>query len=158
MDFIKNTVLCLIAAAAVGTVAMVLVPRGAMDKTLRAVIGIFVVAVVCSPLSELQNGNLTVNAFADFEESNFNKSYSEDMNSALINTFRTALDYSLNEIAAELKIEIVSVDTDISVDDEQCIIIHEITITVTGSELYNMEELSRIISEKLGLPVDVSEE
>ena len=158
MDFIKNTVLCLIAAAAVGTVAMVLVPRGAMDKTLRAVIGIFVVAVVCSPLSELQNGNLTVNAFADFEESNFNKSYSEDMNSALINTFRTALDYSLNEIAAELKIEIASVDTDISVDDEQCIIIHEITITVTGSELYNMEELSRIISEKLGLPVDVSEE
>ncbi len=158
MDFIKNTVLCLIAAASVGTVAMVLVPRGAMDKTLRAVIGIFVVAVVCSPLSELQNGNLTVNAFADFEESNFNKSYSEDMNSALINTFRTALDYSLNEIAAELKIEIASVDTDISVDDEQCIIIHEITITVTGSELYNMEELSRIISEKLGLPVDVSEE
>lgn len=158
MDFIKNTVLCLIAAAAVGTVAMVLVPRGAMDKTLRAVIGIFVVAVVCSPLSELQNGNLTVNAFADFEESNFNKSYSEYMNSALINTFRTALDYSLNEIAAELKIEIASVDTDISVDDEQCIIIHEITITVTGSELYNMEELSRIISEKLGLPVDVSEE
>ena len=158
MDFIKNTVLCLIAAAAVGTVAMVLVPRGAMDKTLRAVIGIFVVAVVCSPLSELQNGNLTVNAFADFEESNFNKSYSEDMNSALINTFRTALDYSLNEIAAELKIEIASVDTDVSVDDEQCIIIHEITITVTGSELYDMEELSRIISEKLGLPVDVSEE
>lgn len=158
MDFLKDTALCLITAAAVGTVAMVLVPRGAMDKTLRAVIGIFVVAVVCSPLSELQNGNLTVNAFADFEESNFNKSYSEDMNSALINTFRTALDYSLNEIAAELKIEIASVDTDVSIDNEQCIIIHEITITVTGSELYNMEELSRIISEKLGLPVDVSEE
>ena len=158
MDFLKDTALCLITAAAVGTIAMVLVPRGAMDKTLRAVIGIFVVAVICSPLSEIQNDNLTVNAFADFGESAFEKNNAEDMNSALVGTFRTALEFSLNEIADDLNFKIISVGTDVSVDDEQCINIHNIVIAIDNSGSYKTEELSQIISERLGLPVDVSEE
>ncbi len=158
MDFLKDTAFCLITAAAVGTLVTVLVPRGAMDKTVRAVIGIFVVAVVCSPLSEIEKNDLTLDAFADFKEKDFNEFYEEDMNDALINTFRISLGHKLNEIAAELNFEILTVDSDISVDDERCINIQNIAIIIGRSELYNTEELSRMISKKLGLPVEVSEE
>ncbi len=158
MDFLRDTALCLIMAAAAGTFITVIVPRGSMDKTARAVTGIFVVAVICSPLSEIEKSDPISDVFADFGEYDFDDSYAENMNGALVNTFRTALENQLEEIATELDFEIRSVDADVSVDDEQCINIHSVSVYTSESELYDAEELSKKISDKLGLPVDVTEE
>ena len=82
----------------------------------------------------------------------------KDMNDALINTFVTALENRLEDFAAEHGIKILSLDTDLYVDDEYCINIHKITVAIENCRLYDIEELSREISEELGIPVDVTEE
>lgn len=156
MDFLKDIALCLIAAAAAGTLAIVIVPRGSMDKTVRASVGIFVVAVICSPLSKIDTEAL--NVFADFEESDFDKSYTEEMNNAVVDTFKKAIENCLKEIASELNYEIVSVNADISVDDEQCINIHKIRVVINNTGMSDISVLSEKTSGMLGVPVEMSEE
>ncbi len=158
MEMLKEISFCLMISAAAGTLVTVLVPRGAMDKTVRAVVGIFVVAAICSPFYGIGNGNSVSEAFADFGSYDFDESYAKDMNDALINSFVTALENRLGNFAAERGIRILSLDTDLYVDDEYCINIHKITVTVENCRLYDIEELSREISEELGIPVDVTEE
>ncbi len=158
MEMLKEISFCLVISAAAGTLVTVLVPRGAMDKTVRAVVGIFVLAAICSPFYEIGNGNSVSDAFADFGSYDFDESNAKDMNDALINTFVAALENRLENFAAEHGIRILSLDTDLYVDDEYCINIHKITVAIENCRLYDIEELSREISEELGIPVDVTEE
>lgn len=158
MEMLKEISFCLMISAAAGTLVTVLVPRGAMDKTVRAVVGIFVVAAICSPFYETQNSNSASDAFADFGSYDIDESYAEEMNNALIDTFVNALKNRLEDFAAERDIRIISLDTDLYIDEEWCINIHKITAVIENQELYDIEELSREISDELGIPVDVTEE
>ena len=155
MDFIKEWALCLIFAAAAGTLATVIIPRGSTDKTARAVIGIFVVAVICSPLSEISKSDLSVEAFADSEEGGFDNSYAEDMREQMADVFKTTLDSQIRKVASELGIAVTSVKADISVDAEYCINIHKIVVTASNSELSDEAYLSELFGEKLGVPVEI---
>ena len=66
MDAVRQWAICLIAAAAAGTFAAAVIPGGSMEKTVKAVAGIFVVVAVCSPLAELRSHGLPT--FADLAE------------------------------------------------------------------------------------------
>ena len=48
LEVLRQWALSLIIASAAGTFAMVLSPRGSMDKTVRVVVGIFVVRGACA--------------------------------------------------------------------------------------------------------------
>ena len=158
MELLKEISFCLIISAAAGTLVTVLVPRGAMDKTVRAVVGIFVVAAVCSPLYGVDKKDLVSDVFSDFGEYDFDESYAEDMNNVLIDTFVTALEKSVYEFASERNLKISSLDADLSVGDDGCINIHNITVVIENCRSYDNTELSRKISDELGIPVDVTEE
>lgn len=155
MEFLKNPVLCLIAAAAAGTLATVIVPRGSMDKTLRAVVGIFVVAVICSPIAEISEVMKTEDVFAESTESLSDESYAEDMQEQMLDIFTSEVDSSVREIASELNINVVSVNTEMSVDENYCINIHKIAVTVSGCETSEKEYLSVKISENLGVYAEI---
>ena len=101
MEMLKEISFCLMISAAAGTLVTVLVPKGAMDKTVKAVVGIFVVAAVCSPFYGAENKVLISDAFADFEEYDFDELNAKEMNNALVDTFVTVLKNRIEEFAAE---------------------------------------------------------
>ncbi len=158
MDFLKEWALCLIAAAAAGTLATVIVPRGSMDKTVRAVVGIFVVTVICSPLAGLKESDFTIDVFADSDSVSFDNTYTEELNSQIINICRETVEKQIKETAAEQNVAVASIEADISVDAENCIIIHKIKVGIDKNEFLSTDLLSEKFSEKLGVPVDVNAE
>lgn len=158
MEFVKNWALCLIAAAAAGTLATVIVPRGSMDKTVRAVVGIFVVAVICAPFAEIRESDLSVEAFADSYETDFSNSYTEEMQERITDIFKETVDAQIKETASELNTDVISVNADISVDKDLCINIHKIDVVVNKNQFSDTAYLSEKISERLGVPTDVTAE
>ena len=155
MEFLRNTALCLIAAAAAGTLATVIVPRGSMDKTLRAAVGIFVVAVICSPFAEISEYVQIEDAFASLSEVSTDESYTEDMKKRMLEIFESAIKTDIEEIASQLNIDVVSVETDTDFDEDCCINIHKIVVKINGCESSEKEYLSVKISENLGVPAEV---
>ncbi len=155
MDFLKNSALCLIAAAAVGTLATVIVPRGSMDKTLRAVIGIFVVAAICSPIAEISETDYVLEAFADSFKIPSDEPYSENMQKQMLEIFESTIVSNIKETAEELNVDVASINPEISVDENCCINIHKITVTVSNCNLSLKEYLSVKISENLGVSAEV---
>lgn len=158
MDILKDWALCLIAVAAAGTLATVVVPRGSMDKTVRAVVGIFVVAVICSPLAELDGQNLFTDAFGEYEDVFSDNSYTQEMQDYMIDLMKETVNSEIKKTADELGAEIKSVVSDISVDGENCINIHKIDVIINKTDFLDKEELSDKISERLGVPVSVTAE
>ncbi len=158
MDLLKNMALCLIAAAAAGTLATVIVPKGSTDKTVRAVVGIFVVAVICLPFSELEKNDLFTDVFGNYEEALSDNSYTREMQNHMIELMKETVNSEIKEAANELGAEIKSVFADISADNENCINIHEINIVVYKIDSLDKEELSKKISARLGVPVNVTAE
>lgn len=158
MDILKDWAMCLIAAAAAGTLATVVVPRGSMDKTVRAVVGIFVVAVICSPLAELDGQNLFTDAFGEYDDVFSADSYTREMQDYMIDLMKETVDSEIKKTADELGAKIKSVVSDISVDGENCINIHKIDVVINKTDFLDKEELSDKISERLGVPVSVTAE
>ena len=81
-----------------------------------------------------------------------------DVNNALVDTFVTVLKNRIEEFASERDVGVSSLDADLYVDEENCINIHKITVIIEKYENVDLEELSREISDELGVPVDVTKE
>lgn len=147
----------MIAAAVAGTFAMIVSPRGSMDKTIRAVVGIFVVAAIFSPLTELKkdgNGFFEKEAFA-FEEEN---KADEKLGDYLLTACKNAVNSEIEKAADELNIPDFQSEIDAYVDDENCIIIQNITIYIPAEHIDKAEKLSDRASERIGAPVTVNAE
>ncbi len=147
----------MIAAAVAGTFAMIVSPRGSMDKTIRAVVGIFVVAAIFSPLTELKkdgNGFFEKEAFA-FEEEN---EADEKLGDYLLTACKNAVNKEIEKAADELNIPFYQSEIDAYVDDENCIIIQNITIYIPAEHIDKAVKLSDRASERIGAPVTVNAE
>lgn len=153
LEVLRQWALSLIIASAAGTFAMVLLPRGSMDKTVRAVVGIFVVAVICSPLAQMKDINFSVQAFAEYELETENV---EALRKQLISACRNAVENQITDTARELGIEVESVEAEMNIDAENCIIIHKITVNITAENGEKTKEFSEILQKKLGVPVQVN--
>lgn len=152
MDVLRQWAVSLIIAAAAGTFAMVISPRGSMDKTVRAVVGIFVVSVICSPLAQIKDNSFSVEAVAEYELETENVAALREQ---LVSACRDAVETQVIQSAQELGIEVETVEAEMSVDAENCIIIHKIAVNVPKKYGKNSELLSEILKEKLGVPVQV---
>lgn len=157
MDALKSWAVSLIAAAAAGTFAMIVSPRGSMDKTIRAVVGIFVVAAIFSPLTELKKDGKNFfekEAFA-FEEEN---EADEKLSDYLLTACKNAVNSEIEKAADELNIPSYQSEIDAYVDDDNCIIIQNITINIPAEYIDKSEKLSVKASERIGAPVTVNAE
>lgn len=155
MEYIKDVALCLIFAAAAGTLVTVIVPRGSMDKTVRAVVGIFVVAVICSPLTELDKAETILDAFEVYDEETVENLYTEDMSEYITETLKENITLRIKEIVSEFGADAVSVNTEMSVDENDCINIHKIEVKIKNGNFIDKTRLSETISRNLGVPADV---
>lgn len=155
MDVLRQWAVCLIAAAAAGTFAMIISPRGSMDKTLRAVVGIFVVAAICSPLAELKDADFSVDAFADYGSEEVN---ADELREYMIDVCRNTIETQIASTAGELGVRVASVEAEISADSDNCIIIHNISVKVLEASASVIIDLSDKLQENLGVAVTVNAE
>ncbi len=152
MEVLRQWCVCLVVAAAAGTFAMTIAPKGSMDKTMRAVIGIFVVSVICAPVAQINKTDFSVEAFADYD---FEYDNTEELEDYVISACKSAIERSIRAETEAFGTQPVSVWIQLSADDENCIIIHEIAIRVTDSSDKINSELAEKLEEKLGVPVEV---
>ncbi len=150
MDALRQWAICLIVAAFAGAFVTVISPRGSMDKTVRAVAGVFVVAALCSPLAEIKNFDFS---FAEDEISYDEESFLPKAEDKLAEIYADAVAQRVKELTAETGTQTESVDAEVSVDENGCIIIHKISVGI--SEHGSAAELEKKLSEKLGVPVTV---
>lgn len=155
MDALKQWAVCLIVSALAGTFVMAVSPKGSMDKTMRAVVGIFVVAAICSPLAELKDADFSLEAMADSYSVDENKNV-EAMQEQVISACRRAVENEVKKASEESGAAVSSIRADLSVDAENCIIIHDISVEISECS----EKTACLISEKLqqilGVPVTVN--
>lgn len=153
MEALKQWAVCLMISGIAGSLISFISPRGTMEKTLRAVIGIFVVSAVCSPIAEItQNGNF-VPAF-------LNESVAEISDNGLeehmLEACRNAVGNIISQEASEYGISDYSVDAEMYMDDGRCIIIQSVCITIPKESSVSLQEFSSVLEKRLGIPVTVN--
>ena len=128
-------------------------PRGSMEKTLRAVIGIFVVSAICTPLLKFSKTELSLPAFiADAAEI----SVTAD---GLLEQTEKACKETVGRVVADVmgsaKIDDYEVETNVDIDENYCIIIHSIQITFSSENSDSVTEIKAELQKRLGVPVEI---
>lgn len=150
MDALKQWIISLVFSAAAGTLISVISPKGSNDKTVKTVVGIFIIAAVCVPLSEIEASDFSVPAFVQDEIIADNS-----MNDFTVEMLETELFNKASEVASEFGCSIKDVEIQAEYDDENCIIIHEMTVYFINPENEKVTEIAAKIENELGVPVTV---
>lgn len=151
MDSFKQWALCLIVGAAAGTLVIALSPRGSMDKTVRAVIGIFVVAVISAPFADMLKNSGTAEVFAAYDYSDG----IENMSGFMLESFCESVKNELKKSASAIGIPLKEIYIEADIDTNNCIIIHKISVEIEPEFADKAKELSSALSEIAGAYVTV---
>ena len=152
MDAFRQWTLCVIIAAAAGTFACALSPRGATDKTVRAVVGIFVVCAICAPLSELDFEEITLPAFAD----SYNAKIEDiNMDEYILSACTSTVESEIMLSATEYGIAVEGILVDAEVDENKCVIIHSVCIKIPSGIADYQADFLKSVEKKLGVPVTI---
>lgn len=154
MDVLRQWALCVMIAAAAGTLVCLISPRGATDKAVRTVVGIFVVSTICMPLTELDIKEITLPAFAESYE---NRESFHDSDELIIFAFRSETEKAIKSVASQCGVEISSVSVDVSMGDS-CIIIHDMQVCIQNADASDLSYFLESAEEKLGVPVTITQE
>jgi len=153
MDFVKQWALTLIATAAFSTLVVFLTPSGNAEKTIRAVVGIFVIVSVCSPLADavFESENLFSFSFEQ-ADTEFGESVADSYSELLEESLHSQIDSA----AQEFGVTLTSIEAEISAGESGCIIIHNITVNASGNGGSEAEGFTEYLEKLLGLPVEIS--
>lgn len=153
MDMLRQWLISLVFAALAGTLISVISPKGSTEKTLKTVVGIFIIAAICSPLSELESADFSLPVFAQ----NNSVQIEEDMSDYFAQALEKEVGGRLSECAESLNIEIDDVVIKAETDENSCIIIHEVLIIIQNYEYESAQKAAEALSEELGMPVTLTE-
>lgn len=155
MNELKQWTLCLIIGAVAGAFAMAITPRGTMSKAVRAVTGVFIVASMCSPLSELLEKDVSINTFADsvYEDDN-----SDELNGYIMETFKNEIEKQILSVADRYNADVTEIYINADINTDGCIIIHKISVAVKSVANDGTSELSKKLSEEIGINISVNAE
>ncbi len=151
-DALKSWAVSLIICAVGATVISMLSPRGSMEKTLRAVIGIFVVSAICTPLIKLKKADVSLPAFiAEAVTLEETEKLLEQMKNACKETVGRVVDDELRTF----EIGDYDVETILDIDEDNCIIIQSVQIVIKSKNNGAADEIKEKLQERLGIPVEV---
>lgn len=154
MEALRQWALCLIAAAGAGAFACTVIPGGSMEKTVKAISGVFVVAAICAPLGEI---NLS-GAFADFASAAYAEEYSvqsRSLEESTLELFENAVNETICQAARECEAVISEINAELEATDDG-IIIHKISVILDEESADKTEEFSLCVNERLGVETEVS--
>lgn len=155
MEALRQWALCLIAAAGAGAFACTVIPGGSMEKTVKAISGVFVVVAICAPLGEISLSE----AFSELAFAADAEEYSAQtgaLEESTLELCREAITEAISEaaIACGVKTEQIIAELEVSEDG---IIIHGVTVVLDDSEDGKTEEFSFCAAERLGFPINTEE-
>ncbi len=153
MDMLKQWLISLVFAAVAGTLITVISPKGSTEKTLKTVVGIFMISAICSPLTELDSADFTLPAFA---QNNF-VANDEEINDYLAKALEAEVIRRISVCAEKMNIGIDDVVIEAETDEDNCIIIHNILIKIQNHEYESAQKAADALSEELGMPVTLTE-
>lgn len=156
MDALRQWAICLIIGAAAGTFVMSVSPRGSMDKTVRAVVGIFVVAVICSPLADFKKTDFAFNTMTDYKYDE--RDSTEKIHEYMLSVCREEMNKQILSAAEEHGLTVNEIFINADIDAENCMIIHDMMVEIGAEHSEKSNEFSEILSQKIGVPVKVATE
>ena len=156
MDAFKQWALSLIVASAAGTFVMVISPGGSMDKTVRAVVGVFVVAAICSPLAGFASSDLSAEAMMNYEYDE--RDNSNKLQEYVFDVCRYEAEKQIVSVADKMGVRVKEICIDADIDTNECIIIHSVTVIIDEESVEKSSELSAAFEADLKVPVAVNAE
>ncbi len=151
METLRQWAVSLIISGIAGAVISLISPRGTMEKTLRTVIGIFMVSAVCSPLT----GILEEDGISLPASEQITAKADSGLEDYIYDTFDDTLEETVETAAETLGIEGFDVIKDVYIDEYNCIIIRDIHITIPSECSDRAEEFAVILEKNLGFSVSV---
>lgn len=151
MDGLKQWALTLIIGGLAGTFAMAIAPNGAASKTLRTVIGIFIVMIICAPLTDLKDEDSFLPVFNESGDISASDE-EENLKEYMVSACRESVKTEIGKVASELGASVSNAEINMYIDDEYCIIIQDVLIK---TDYAHTGKLSSALSERLGVPVRI---
>lgn len=152
MDVLKQWTLCIIVAAAAGTFACAVSPRGSVEKTVRTVAGIFVIFSVCAPLSQLADAEFAEYAFAASYDANGSDTALKEQ---MLESCKKAAEESLASVAEKHGVTLVGIGITAYIDENECIIIQDIQAEVQTENPGSLGAFPDDAEEILGVPIRI---
>lgn len=152
MDVFRQWALCLIIAAAAGTFVCAVSPRGTAEKTVRTVAGIFVVATVCAPLTQLEKTDFDIPVFAD---SYLVSDSGEYLKEHMVDSIKKSVEKQLAEIADKHSVTVSDVNVNAYLDEYDSIIIQEIQLRISPETPDSVLQFQSEAQKALGIPITI---
>ena len=150
MEGLKQWLISLIFSAAAGALITVISPKGSNDKTLKTVVGIFIISSIFLPLTKMNLSDFSLPALAN--ELKIEQGEEGDF---VIEMLEEELYKTVSETAEEFNCEISGVEIDAGYDEDNCIIIQEIAVYYTSGKTENIQMAAAETEKRLGVPVRV---
>ena len=150
MEGLKQWLISLIFSAAAGALITVISPKGSNDKTLKTVVGIFIISSIFLPLTKMNLSDFSFPAFAN--ELKIEQGEEGDF---VVEMLEEELYKTVSETAEEFNCKISGVEIDAGYDEDNCIIIQEIAVYYTSGETENIQMAAAETEKRLGVPVRV---
>ncbi len=152
MDALRQWALCLIAAASAGTFVCAVTPRGAVDKAVRTVAGLFVVAAVCAPVTKLESDNFGIPAFAD---SAVVSDCGELLKEQMLESCKKAIENQILSLSKRYSLTVYNVELDAYTDEYNSIIIQSIHLEINSETPQSVSPFLSEAEAALGVPVTI---
>lgn len=148
MDGLKQWALTLITGGLTAGIAVAVMPRGGATKTLRTVAAVFIILVLISPLVNRETTDDFLPAFNEQIEDDGE----ESMKEYVVSVCKERIKEEIETAAEETGTNVESAEIEMYIDEEYCINIQTVTVTVSNHEA---ESIQSVLSEKLGVPVRI---
>lgn len=142
----------LIICALGGTVISLLSPRGSMEKTLRAVIGIFVVSAVCTPLVKLKKADSFLPVFT---AQTLPAVEAENLREQIEEACKSTAGKVIDEVMKSVEIGDYEAAVNVHMDENGCIIIQDIQVEVDSENIGSVAKIQALLQQKLNVTVNV---
>ncbi len=150
MEGLKQWLVSLIFSAAAGALITVISPKGSNDKTLKTVVGIFIISAIFLPLTKMNISDFSLPAFANGVEIEQEKEAG-----FVVEMLEEELHKTVSETAEEFNCEISGIEINAEYDEGKCIIIQEITVYFTAGDTENILRAAAETEKRLGVPTVV---
>lgn len=150
MEGLKQWLVSLVFSSAAGALITVISPKGSNDKTLKTVVGIFIISAVFLPLTKMDISDFSLPAFASEFEIEQGKE-----GDFVIEMLEEELFETISETAKSFDCRIKNIYIDAEYDAEKCIIIHKITVYFAAGEAENIMKTAAETEKLLGVPTEV---
>ncbi len=153
METLRLWITGLCIGAITGSLILFLSPSGATAKSIRTIVGVFLICVTVMPIL---SGKEKIDFSLDIPENEYNQNQTDIINTAgeqLKSEIEEDIINQLQSVGAEVQ----RVDTDININGDE-ISVEKITVILKKEDMQKASQIKALIKENLGLITEVEYE